>query len=166
VSSLATNADSHLRYPNTRHPTRQPSTVGAAYHASQCGIMVFLTNLPNELLVQIFCSLSDIDDALHFGRTCTAINHILESPEFYLLIMRSIIVSSLSKDQSLIYLRITRFHRTHIVSIFDYAIFWICTVNLSTTLLRVVQVSLLTLLRREQSFTHSIAGKQNCTNVY
>ncbi|OCL12490.1 hypothetical protein AOQ84DRAFT_152993, partial [Glonium stellatum] len=56
--------------------------------------MVFLTDLPNELLVQIFCSLDDIDDALHFGRACTVINRILKSPEFYLVIMRSIIVSS------------------------------------------------------------------------
>ena len=120
VSHFARNADSYLRYPNTCHSTRQPLTVSAA---SQCGIMAFLTNLPNELLVQIFCSLGDIDDALHFGRTCTAINRILESPEFYLLIMRSIIVSGLSKDQSLIHSRTTRFHQTHIVSIFDYAIF-------------------------------------------
>lgn len=54
---------------------------------------IYLLALPNELVVDVLCRLEDIDDALHFARTCHRAHGILQNKHFYLDIMRSIIVS-------------------------------------------------------------------------
>ena len=53
--------------------------------------MATLTDLPPEILEQIFHFLGSIDDVHHLGRTCTKTHHVIKKRNIYLEIMRSII---------------------------------------------------------------------------
>ncbi|KAG9186713.1 hypothetical protein G6011_09821 [Alternaria panax] len=56
--------------------------------------MAVLTNLPPEILEQIYHYLGSIDDVHHFARTCIKTHHVIQGRTIYLGIMRSIIHSS------------------------------------------------------------------------
>ncbi|KAF2189719.1 hypothetical protein K469DRAFT_561973 [Zopfia rhizophila CBS 207.26] len=56
--------------------------------------MAKLTNLPTELLEQIYHSLGSIDDVLHLGRACKATHNVLDNDKTWLEIMRSVIYRS------------------------------------------------------------------------
>jgi hypothetical protein len=56
--------------------------------------MAVLTNLPPEILEQIYHLLGSIDDVHHLGRACAKTHHVIQRRNIYLEIMRSIIYSS------------------------------------------------------------------------
>jgi len=54
--------------------------------------MSSLLDLPNELILQIYRDLGDIDDVLHLARTCSHLNSLFESGNNRLGIFRRVIV--------------------------------------------------------------------------
>jgi hypothetical protein len=56
--------------------------------------MAVLTDLPPEILEQIYHFLGSIDDVHHLGRACTKTHRVIQQRNIYLEIMRSVIYSS------------------------------------------------------------------------
>ena len=60
-----------------------------------------IVDLPLEVLLLVYQSLSDIDDALHLGRACKRLNNIFDNPFSRVNIFRVIIVRiALTKDSA------------------------------------------------------------------
>jgi hypothetical protein len=66
-----------------------PILVAVVFHA---GNMNLILNLPPEIIVWVFKSLDDIDDALHFARCCKYVHCVFDPMSVRLEIFKSIIV--------------------------------------------------------------------------
>lgn len=65
-----------------------------------CTAAMTPVNLPPEILVNIYCNLSNVNEATHLAQACSATNAILKQPFYRQKIFQSIVSSKSARGEN------------------------------------------------------------------